>query len=359
VRLFARGARPAPRRAPRRRRARTTLATFGLLFALVTVALSAAPETVCPEWRDPEYGYRLRQARNWQRERPNRPLVLVFGSSRAQWGVSPAAMNFPDADGVPLVYNFGYRAGGPLVSWLQPLRAEHAGLRPRAVLVMVSLLEAGNEKSAEDVFGPWSARLSITDARWLAPWATDPAAFRRGLFARLNPVGPRREAILADLCPTVLPPTPYYAHNAIRAMDAHGFVAVQRELHTPEKLDWMRALGRAQYDGHTFDPTGSTSDRALRALIARCRAAGVPVAVVWAPESPELRALYPPAARAAIEAYTARLEGECGARVFPAPSHLLEDDFLDGYHLSATGAAKYSRWLADTHLRPWLAQVLK
>jgi len=73
----------------RRRAARTALATFGLASALVAIALSAAPETVRPEWRDPEYGYRVRQARDWQRERPNRPLVLVFGSSRAQWGCRP------------------------------------------------------------------------------------------------------------------------------------------------------------------------------------------------------------------------------------------------------------------------------
>ncbi|MBM3983960.1 MAG: hypothetical protein FJ304_27560 [Planctomycetes bacterium] len=131
-------------------------------------------------------------------------------------------MNFADADGVPLVYNFGYRAGLPLVSWLQLVRAEHAGLRPRAALVMVSLSEARCEKSADDIFRPWVARLSVAETGWLAPWATDPAALRCGLFNRLNPVGARRETILADLCPGVLPPTPFYEHQALRAMDAYG-----------------------------------------------------------------------------------------------------------------------------------------
>ena len=48
-----------------------------------------------------------------------------------------------------------------------------------------------------------------------------------------------------------------------------------------------------------------------------------------------------------------------GVRVFPAPEHLDEADFMDGYHLLPAGAAKYSRWLADNHLKPWLAEALK
>jgi hypothetical protein len=32
---------------------------------------------------------------------------------------------------------------------------------------------------------------------------------------------------------------------------------------------------------------------------------------------------------------------------------------MDGIHLMRGGAEKYSRWLADNHLGPWLATVLK
>ena len=54
-----------------------------------------------------------------------------------------------------------------------------------------------------------------------------------------------------------------------------------------------------------------------------------------------------------------QLSAEKGVPIFPAPAHLSDDDFADGYHPLADGAAKYSRWLADNHLRPWLAEVLK
>ena len=33
-----------------------------------------------------------------------------------------------------------------------------------------------------------------------------------------------------------------------------------------------------------------------------------------------------------------------------------ESDFVDGHHMLQPAAARYSRWLADTHLNPWLVR---
>src|SRR5207244_13049758 len=129
-----------------RRSARRAVILGGVTFGLVTLGLAVAAETVKPEWRDPEYGHRLRRVERWQRLRPERPLVLVFGSSRAQMGVSPNDMGFPDEPRAPLVYNFGYRAATPVYMWLQLACLLDDGVRPRAVVVMIAPLElsAGN-----------------------------------------------------------------------------------------------------------------------------------------------------------------------------------------------------------------------
>jgi hypothetical protein len=66
-----------------------------------------------------------------------------------------------------------------------------------------------------------------------------------------------------------------------------------------------------------------------------------------------------PEARGAAEARARALTTAIGIPVFPAPDELTDDDFADGYHLRARGAAKYSRWLADHHLKPWLAGARK
>jgi len=47
------------------------------------------------------------------------------------------------------------------------------------------------------------------------------------------------------------------------------------------------------------------------------------------------------------------LRDDLGITIFPAPAHLTDEDFADGYHLIASGAAKYSKWLAEKHLKPW------
>ena len=52
-------------------------------FILVAqIGLSLAVETVMPEWRDPEYGHRIKQLRQLCSDHPDRPLVVAVGSSR-------------------------------------------------------------------------------------------------------------------------------------------------------------------------------------------------------------------------------------------------------------------------------------
>lgn len=51
---------------------------------------------------------------------------------------------------------------------------------------------------------------------------------------------------------------------------------------------------------------------------------------------------------------------ELGVPVFSAPeTGLVDGDFADPVHMLSHGAAKYSRWLADTHLKPWLAAAIR
>src|SRR5687768_15698615 len=96
----ARAPRPAARGA-RARSARRALACGALVFAALTVALAVAAETKKPEWRDPEYGHRLKRMREIRRFGPDRPLVVVIGSSRAQMGVSPHEMGLPNERTAP------------------------------------------------------------------------------------------------------------------------------------------------------------------------------------------------------------------------------------------------------------------
>lgn len=355
ARRFGRVPRPAHPSA--RRSARWSLAVGVFAFLLATVALAWLAESRKPEWRDPEYGHRLRQLRAWQKSQPTRPLVLVVGSSRVQMGVSPADMGFADTPGSPLVYNCGYRFAPPVVAWLQIQRLLDDGVRPSAVVLMVAAVELNLDGPAERQFENRGARLSPSDLRRLSPYTNDPNKFRRGQWAaRLDAWDARREALVSDVFPDWQESAVRLTHDGWEQMDAYGFTraAVERVTDDARQKGWHEVQT-------AFAPTMNAplpkpfADRVIRDLVARCRAEGIAVAVAWAPESPRYRALYTPAALAGIAEYSQRLAGELGVPVFAAPVHLDEDDFADGFHLARGGPARYSRWLADTHLRPWLA----
>src|SRR5262249_35084465 len=139
-------------------------------------ALAMSVETIKPEWRDPEYGYRLKQLRQWRLEAPDRPLVVVFGSSRTQMGICPAAMGFPDRPGSPVVYNFGYPAGHPGRAWLQFMRLVDAGAKPDIVLFQLAYLELSGPVSGILVPQSWGSRMNAGDCERLAALGSVPAA---------------------------------------------------------------------------------------------------------------------------------------------------------------------------------------
>ena len=63
--------------------------------------------------------------------RPNRPLAVVFGSSRVGSGFDPAAA------GTPAAFNFGLPTAGPFLQGVVLRRLDRAGLTPDAVVLEV------------------------------------------------------------------------------------------------------------------------------------------------------------------------------------------------------------------------------
>ena len=176
--------------------------------------------------------------------------------------------------------------------------------------------------------------------------------------SRRDPWAAHRTALLSDLLPTWQTYGTRHTHRSWEEM-SYGF----SPLYPEDVTDDFRRGTRERMPGTLALindlPVGALSTRAIRAIVARCRAENIPVAACWAPESAGFRALYTPAGRAVRDQFERDLVRDVGIPVFPGPLHLDEDDFADGFHLLRDGAAKYSLWLADNHLKPWLAEVLK
>ena len=340
------------------RKARKALAAGLLAFLTATLALSLAIEYHWPQWRDPEFGHRMTRLTRAVRENPSRPLILAIGTSRLQNALFPAAMGFPEAPGSPRVFNFGQSASPPLKELLTYRRVREAGIRPAAVLVEVLPATLAIDGPAEELLAQQTARLSAADLRHLAGYAADPGRLRRGwLTARLLPWQAQRLALMSHWLPRWLP---WQARldGTWDNMDADGFQPIP--MPKPELRRTATELAFRQYR-HAFDAyqPGESSFRAIGELVHACRADGIPLAFLLPPLSPAFRGAFLPGVYENGEAHLRRFADRLGVPVLPAPDDLHEDDFMDGHHMLSHGAERYSRWLADTHLKPWLATCLR
>jgi hypothetical protein len=318
---------------------------------LAQVGLTAAVETVKPEWRDPEYGHRLHRLRALRAAHPGRPLVVAVGSSRTQMGLSPADMGFADEPGSPLVFNFGQAGAGPLHQLLTVRRLLDAGVRPDYLLAEFFPGALVVDGPAEEVLRAWGPRLGLGDVGRLEPYAADPGVlYRRWAAGRVAPWHALRQPLLSHWRPR-WQPWPRRVDFQWELMDRFGFTPYPHPAVPPGKrADGLR-LAADQYRPFLRDyRVGATSDRALRDLLALARAEGIPAALFLTPEGPTFRGWYPPAARAVIADYLPTL----GAPAFDAAGGFAEDDFADGHHLLPAGAARFSRRLAADRLRGWV-----
>lgn len=360
-RVFPRFRRPVIVRAPaargRRARqdARRAVLWGAFAIALANAALSVALETVLPQVRDPEYGVRMVRLRAQQRAHPDRPLVVMVGTSRTQNGIDPAAMPFPDEPGSPLVFNFGQSGTRPVNLRLNLQRIRAAGVRPTAVLVEIlpTTLGVGGPLDAMP-FAP--ERYTASDLEWLNPYLADPAAARRRwAAARVNPWPAHGQAVANHLLPE-WQPWAARIDQLWTQTDARGFGPYQYETTTNASRSRRRAeVERESVPALRDLRVSALAGESLRGLVADCRAWGVPVAFYQMPESPVYRSWYSAESRAEVAAFERVLRDELGCPVFPAPTDFAEDDFADGHHMLRPAAAKYSRWLAGEHLQTWLA----
>jgi hypothetical protein len=351
------GPRPARAVPPRHRSARRAVLWGAGVVVLAHLGLAALMETVLPQLRDPEYGYRLVRAREQQRLHPDRPFVLVLGTSRTANGFDPTAAGIPDELGAPILFNCGLSGSGPvqLRAHLARLRAD--GLKPDVVLVEVFPVMLVIDRPDDIECSLFRPKLTAGDLRRLNP--ADPLAFyARWTADRLNAWHAQRIVIVSHLAPDWLPWGPRLDHYW-KSVDRFGFSP-----YPVNKVDEHResrlATTRAAYAKTAGElRVGEASDRAWRALVADCRSAGTPVAFFIMPESPAFRRWYTPESRAVLAAYTRVLTDELGCPVFLPPDDFAEGDFADGHHMLPTAAGRFTRHLTERHIKPWLATVRK
>jgi uncharacterized protein DUF1574 len=338
-----------PRRGGRRRQARSAKAILAwalLGFVALHVGVHTHLERRHPEAYDPEFAARLAVLRDRIAETPDRPLLLVVGSSRLVTDFLPERLPPLQGEaGDVLAFNFSHTGAGPLINLMEVRRLLREGVKPRWLVVEVlpSMLNISGRSTA--------ASLAVADdlpllCRHMPSWK----AYGRYLGVRL------------------VPSTRHY----LAALQEHGpawaFAASGDELpdlgplggSTPLKAEATRdniarctAAVRAQYYPGLQDfRVTDVADQSLRELITLCREEQVAVVLVLTPESSEFRGWYPETTWQVVQDYCARLSRQYAVPVIDARTWLPDEDFLDAHHALPRGAETFTLRLGREVLQP-------
>ncbi len=342
----ARPAAAAPRPiASRKRSARRAVVGFLALFLLANVVFSVGMDTAFRGVRDPEYGRRVARYRARAAEHPGRPIVAVLGSSRVSMGVRPESAN---GETGPLVFNFGQVGGGPFTELMTLKRIIQDGLEPKELIVefwLPYMHQTGlySEQSRIDLH-----RFFSTDEAFVREWFFTPELYVAQMSRiRRNPFFEHRVRILNQTVPSWLPLN-YRLDGGWDRLDRWGWLqGYDRDLTATEreerhKLAW-------DYFHRVFDQfrPDERARLALREIVTLAKVRGMPITILWMPESSEFRSWYPKDVLRRGEEEIVEFCRQEGISFVDARCWVPDAHLGDGFHLNVHGAEVFSRKLGD------------
>src|SRR5207237_524921 len=96
-------------------------------------------------------------------------------------------------------------------------------------------------------------------------------------------------------------------------------------------------------------------NRAMRELLALCRARGIQVRLLLTPENSEFRSWYGPHGQQHLQEYLAQLRRDFGVETTDARQWVADGYFCDPHHLRTAGAKVFTQRLAREVLLPLIA----
>ncbi|HTU88898.1 MAG TPA: hypothetical protein VMF69_02275 [Gemmataceae bacterium] len=293
-------------------------------------------------------------------ETPDRPLVLMLGSSRSDQSFQAGRLTGQRGpDGRPLLaFNLGLPAAGGMhhAMYLNDLLAE--GIRPRLLLVELvpthlNRSRRGLQSEEHFTLVPWiSAHELLFLQRY---YANRRQMIVEWLEARLAPwYGFRWSVHEHMLGRHSHPPEETKYDQSWRPIDPWGWRLLRPLPNTPEfrTLRWMGACHMYALSLQNFQ-LGAKPAQALYDLFSRCRREKIPVALVLMPVSQDFQDLYCSEGRAQLDNFIAELRKHYNLDIIDATDWLDKEDFDDGHHPLLSGADKFT-----TKLIPLVHELL-
>ena len=343
--------RPEPSRGRRLANGRRVIAWTLVSFFALQCLFVATLDTLRPDIYDREAGVRLALLQERIREHPERPVVLVVGSSRIGLGFVPRELPpLATADGREAIpFNYSHLAAGPRMNLIQVHRVLRAGIKPG--WVVLEILPGGLYHEG--------TQATMTTAPDLPVLLRHAGAGRVGLYYcrnRLNPFYKHRRDVLEMIAPTFA--TPGARTNAVTLEPLGDDLTWQRRTRPDDEARRAHAavaVGRIYSERLKMLPIDPELDSATRELLAVCRDRGIPVVIVLTPEDGLFRSWYGPTGEATLRDYMNALRREYGADVTDARAWVPDEHFADPHHVTLGGASIFTERLGREVLRPLVA----
>lgn len=344
---------------PLSRRAWTTLAWSAFWFLAAQLAIGTVLHSR-PEIADPEFGRKLADLRAAIAREPERPLVLMLGSSRVATGFRPDSLPRPltkTKDGwAPLVFNFAQVGSGPEMAHLSLQRLLSAGIKPDWVFLELWPPTWGVERGPKEFMDQINVGcLDRQEVALIGGYLRRPRRLYREWWKKqLVPLVENRAALIRHLAPS-WNLTPTEPDHRCRNLDRLGWWSPMTEVEPEEHARLVERYQRIYARRLRQFQVAGTPDRALREIVALCDRERIRATVVVLPEAEVFRGLYPEPAQRAVKTYLDRIARECRVQVVDARDWVDDLGFMDGHHLLPAGATAFTRRLGREVLQPLLA----
>jgi hypothetical protein len=325
----------------RRQRARRTLAGWVIAFVGLEVAFGAALQGPLDFVRNSRYAARIRLLEAHCHADDERPLVLVLGTSRAQYGLRPDMLDRVSAQEPrsPIVFNFSSPGYGPTHHYVTLKRLLREGYRPTGIVLELAPHQLAADVSHDDYIN--FLHLSYADLNESLPFRERPDEVRREwLRAQVSlPCFTYRHYIMSTFLPGWTPADQNTA--GFDTLDSYGWNWFDRTRTSRPSPEMIRARFGPMLGELRIAPV---NELAVERIVAVCRAEQIALVVLFMPEGPVLRSCYSAQSLNALHDFQSRLRSHPGVSVVDAGGWLnSENDFADSEHILHTSAAAFTR----------------
>ncbi len=340
---------------PRRRAARTEAIWTLSGFALISTALFVAIDTRYSHWYDEEYAKRREQFQARVAEEPDRPVLMVVGSSRILCGfLATEVGDVPDpATGQrALVLHNSHLGSGARMNLMLVDRCVRDGVRPKWVVIElvpgILFHEALHMRT-----------VSMADLKLILPFTNQGRVIYELARERVNIVYNMRMNLLRNTVPaleTVVDAKDVVRVNRVGDDDNWSRIdhptPEMKEVQTKKATDYYQArMGNLQMRPELADAT--------REMARYCRRNGIGLAFIITPEDSRFRSWYGPTSEATFQEFAQSLRAEFGVPIVDGRQWVEDKYFVDPHHLMTEGSRRFTARLEREVLGPLVRGELK